>query len=151
MVRLPNHDHQPRPVPGMSPADVGVSRRAFVGGVCAVGCLAVTGCAGGGESEPEPSGPVEVSAGDVPVGGGVILRPGRVVVTQPEPGVYHAFSAVCTHQSCLVSAVNQGRIVCRCHGSQFAIEDGAVLVGPAQEPLPSRTVAVSGDMLTIGT
>ncbi|MFD1811380.1 Rieske (2Fe-2S) protein [Rhodococcus gannanensis] len=128
-----------------------MSRRAFVAGACAVGCLAVAGCAGGGEPESEQTGPVQIPVGDVPVGGGVILRPGRVVVTQPEPGVFQAFSAVCTHQSCLVSAVNQSRIVCRCHGSQFAIEDGAVLVGPAQEPLPSRTVAVSGDMLTIGT
>ncbi|EME20389.1 putative Rieske-protein [Rhodococcus triatomae BKS 15-14] len=128
-----------------------MSRRAFVGGACAVGCLAVTGCAGGGESEPEPSGPVELPAADVPVGGGVVLRPGRVVVTQPEPGVFHAFSAVCTHQNCLVSAVNQGRIVCRCHGSQFAIEDGAALVGPAQEPLAPRPVTVAGDTLTVGT
>lgn len=49
---------------------------------------------------------------------------------------YMAMSMRCTHQSCSVrdTLSNDGRIVCPCHGSKFAI-DGAVVQGPANEPL----------------
>jgi nitrite reductase/ring-hydroxylating ferredoxin subunit len=53
-----------------------------------------------------------------------------VVVTQPTAGEYKAFSATCTHQG--ASQVGGRRvIVCPCHGSKFAIADGAVTAGPA--------------------
>lgn len=134
----------------MSASGRELSRRAF-GGVCAAGCLAVAGCAGSSESEPKRSGPLQVPVGDVPVGGGVVLRADQVVVTQPEPGVFHAFSAVCTHDGCLVSSIDKGLIVCRCHGSAFSVDDGSVVRSPAQKPLPSRVVQQTGDTLTITT
>lgn len=128
-----------------------MSRRAFVSGACAAGCLAVTGCsgAGGTEQAPENSGPVQVPVGDVPVGGGIVLRAERVVVTQPEPGVFHAFSAVCTHDRCLVSRVGNGVITCTCHGSAFSVTDGSVVRNPAQHPLPRHSVELVGDTLTV--
>ncbi|WP_137873851.1 Rieske (2Fe-2S) protein [Rhodococcus sp. Q] len=135
----------------MSSSGRELSRRAFVGGVCAAGCLAVAGCAGSSESEPKRSGPLQVPVGDVPVGGGVVLRADQVVVTQPEPGVFHAFSAVCTHDGCLVSSIDKGLIVCRCHGSAFSVDDGSVVRSPAQKPLPTRVVEQTGDTLTITT
>lgn len=42
---------------------------------------------------------------DIPVGGGTIFQDERVVVTQPEEGTFKAFTAVCTHQGCVVSEV----------------------------------------------
>lgn len=135
----------------MSSSGRELSRRAFVGGVCGAGCLAVAGCAGSSESEPKRSGPLQVPVGDVPVGGGVVLRADQVVVTQPEPGVFHAFSAVCTHDGCLVSSIDKGLIVCRCHGSAFSVDDGSVVRSPAQKPLPTRVVQQTGDTLTITT
>lgn len=129
-----------------------LSRRAFVGAACGAGCLAVAGCGSGGSaaSAREDSGPVQVPVADVPIGGGVILSSDRIVVTQPEAGVFRAFSAVCPHQGCLVSSVGNGAIVCGCHGSRFAIEDGSVLRNPAQQPLKARNVELAGDTLTIG-
>lgn len=98
---------------------------------------------GGGGS----SGNLLGSASDVPVGGGVVFAKQKVVVTQPEKGTYRAFSAVCTHQGCLVEKVAGGTISCPCHGSQYDISDASVQGGPAPKPLPERSVTVAGDDL----
>jgi Rieske Fe-S protein len=83
-----------------------------------------------------------VAVSDVPVGGGVILADQQVVVTQPTDGDVHAFSAICTHEGCLVGSVANDAIVCPCHGSQFSATDGSVLQGPATEPLPAVAFTV---------
>ncbi|AKH81049.1 iron-sulfur protein [Streptomyces sp. CNQ-509] len=87
---------------------------------------------------------------EVPEGGGKIFKDRKVVVTQPEPGEFRAFSAVCTHQGCLVSSVEDGTINCACHGSRFALADGSVAQGPATQPLPAEDVRVDGDVLRQG-
>ena len=56
-----------------------------------------------------------------------------------------AWSAVCTHQGCLVTEVRDGVIVCPCHASEFDAASGAVLAGPARRPLPEVAVEVRGD------
>ena len=53
----------------------------------------------------EVAGAVVGATGDVPEGGGTVFREQKVVVTQPEAGDFKAFTAVCTHQGCLVSSV----------------------------------------------
>ncbi len=102
------------------------------------------GSGGGGSS-----GGITVKASDVPEGGGTILEQQKLVVTQPEPGEYKAFSAVCTHQQCLVAQVKDGEILCPCHFSRFSIDDGSVVDGPAPTSLAERTVTVNGDELSI--
>ena len=87
---------------------------------------------------------------DIPVGGGKILADQQVVVTQPTEGEFLAFSAICTHQGCPVAEVSQDGILCTCHGSRFAIEDGSVLAGPATEPLPEEPITVEGDTILRG-
>ena len=54
----------------------------------------------------------------------------------------HCFSAVCTHQGCLVSQVSAGKITCPCHGSAFDANTGAVVNGPAARPLAAVPVTV---------
>lgn len=56
----------------------------------------------------------------------MILRDEKVVVPQPEQGDFKAFSAIRTHQNCLVSGVSEGTVDCACHGSRFRITDGSV-------------------------
>jgi Rieske Fe-S protein len=81
---------------------------------------------------------------DVPVGGGVILPDQAVVVTQPQAGTIKGFSAICTHQGCLVGSVVDNEIICPCHGSKFSATDGSVITGPATQPLAAAPVAVDG-------
>ena len=80
---------------------------------------------------------------DIPVGGGMVFTDAKVVVTQPTKGVFHGFSAVCTHVGCLCNQVANGTIDCPCHGSKFAIATGKVVAGPAMSPLPTAPIKVA--------
>ena len=129
-------------------------------GAGVLGAGAVLTACGGKPSEPaaSPSSSEQTSAtasgsqvrvADVPVGGGVVLKDAKVVVTQPAGGQFHAFSAVCTHKQCLVSQVADGTIDCPCHGSRYSDVDGSVVKGPATQALATKTVTVQGDSLTV--
>ena len=75
------------------------------------------------------------------MGGGVIIDD-EVVVTHPEGDTFKAFTAVCTHQGCIVSEVADNVISCPCHGSQYSASDGSVEGGPAPSPLSEVDVQV---------
>ncbi|MGW2787191.1 Rieske (2Fe-2S) protein [Streptomyces populi] len=107
---------------------------------------------GGGSSDSSPkasSGQQLTTTGAVPVGGGTVFKDQKVVVTQPAKGDFKAFSAVCTHQGCLVDKVANGTIDCPCHGSRFSVEDGAVKNGPATRPLPAEKITVEGNSIRL--
>ncbi|MET8972495.1 Rieske (2Fe-2S) protein [Streptomyces hydrogenans] len=130
-----------------------------------------TGCGsddGGGDGGTESSAPASAeptgtptsapgtaggtplaSTSEIPVGGGTVFADRKVVVTQPKEGEFKAFSAVCTHQGCLVNKVADGTIDCPCHGSKYSITDGAVKAGPAPRPLPAEEITVSGGTITL--
>ncbi|MFE9698762.1 Rieske (2Fe-2S) protein [Streptomyces sp. NPDC006270] len=102
-------------------------------------------------ASPGASGGAELArAEDIPVGGGTVFKERKVVVTQPEEGEFEAFSAVCTHASCLVSTVSDGTINCPCHGSRYSITDAAVEAGPATRPLPAERISVSDGTIRLG-
>jgi Rieske Fe-S protein len=90
-----------------------------------------------------------IAAADVPVGGGIVVESVKAVITQPTDGDYKAFSAVCTHQGCLVDQVTDGRITCPCHGSAFDISTGDVVQGPATQPLPEMSVTVDDSGISV--
>ena len=84
------------------------------------------------------------STADIPVGGGKVLAAKKIVVTQPKAGSFDAFTAVCTHQGCIVGDVSGGTINCPCHGSKFSIANGSVVNGPATSPLAPVSIKVQG-------
>lgn len=89
-------------------------------------------------------------ASEVPVGGAVIVPVGETayVVAQPTAGNYVAHSAICPHQGCLCNAVQSGKAICPCHGSEFNVKTGAVEKGPAKEGLAPAAVQVEqGNLL----
>jgi Rieske Fe-S protein len=136
------------------------SRRTLLRGVALAGVsLPVLAACGGGASASDSgdsgdsggaaSGDVLTTASQVPEGGGLILDSDGIVVTQPEAGTFKGFSNICTHAGCPVDNVTDGTINCTCHGSQFSIEDGSVVGGPAPKPLPPRNVTVKGKKITL--
>ncbi|NKY40564.1 Rieske (2Fe-2S) protein [Cellulomonas septica] len=86
-------------------------------------------------------GVVLAALSDVPDGGGLVLTDRQVVLVRDGDDV-EGFSAVCTHQGCLVGEVADGEIRCPCHGSVFDARSGDVVRGPAQRPLPEVDVDV---------
>jgi len=108
------------------------------------GGASTAGTTGGGSGGGGGSGTRLVATSKVPVDGGVVLDGPMVVVTQPTAGTYKAFTAVCTHQQCLVGSVKDGLITCPCHGSQYSAADGSVKRGPALSPLTEIPVTVTG-------
>ena len=113
-----------------------------------------TGAAGGGASasgaaSAPPANELATTA-EVPVGGGKIISGPNVVITQPAAGTFKGFSAVCTHQGCIVATIANGTIDCPCHGSKFSIKDGSVVNGPAPSPLPPVAITVQGTSIVKG-
>lgn len=125
-----------------------LTRRAALAGACTLCAVAVAGCATGQATQNDGK-PVRVPRAGIDIGGAVVFPEHRILVTQPSEGVYKAFSAVCTHQGCAVTDVEGDVVKCPCHGSTFQLVDGSVAKGPAQRPLPERTVTVEGNILTV--
>ncbi|GAA1773677.1 Rieske (2Fe-2S) protein [Agromyces lapidis] len=154
------------------PSDL--TRRAVltIGSVGAVGsALTLAGCAAddpGGNADPtveptledeptattgpEPDAPAvggDVGAlADVPVGGSIDaeIDGEPALIAQPTAGQVVAFSAICTHQQCVVAAAGE-EFHCPCHGSIYEAATGEVVQGPAIDPLTPIAVAVSGDRI----
>ncbi|HEU5385648.1 MAG TPA: Rieske (2Fe-2S) protein [Streptosporangiaceae bacterium] len=98
--------------------------------------------AGSGGGSGGGGAAVLAKTSDVPVGGGTILTDKKIVITQPQSGTFHAFTAVCTHAGCTVGSVSSGTINCPCHGSRFNINNGSVVNGPAASPLAPVNIKV---------
>lgn len=129
--------------------------------VLGAGAVALAACSSAPSGTPSsgtdgsPSGGTALIPGvelaplsDLAVGGtlSVTVGGGTYLLAQPTEGQVVAFSAVCTHQGCIVAAVPT-EFECPCHGSRFEAGTGAVLNGPAQEPLTQIDVVVSGDTI----
>jgi 3-phenylpropionate/trans-cinnamate dioxygenase ferredoxin subunit len=66
-------------------------------------------------------------------------------------GAFHAFDDTCTHMACSLAGgdLEETTVICPCHGSEFDVTSGAVLQGPAREPLATYETRVEGDNLEI--
>lgn len=74
----------------------------------------------------------------------------QVAVTRIE-GALYAFSDTCTHKACSLSPGETlgTTIECECHGSVFDMTSGAVVEGPATDPVATFGVRDEGGSLQI--
>jgi len=68
----------------------------------------------------------------LPVNKGVTFKD-DVIISRTDNGI-NFFSSRCTHLGCKLNKIENGKIVCPCHGSKFSL-DGKVLSGPANNNL----------------
>ena len=101
--------------------------------------------AAGARIERAPLKENEFRINEVPPGS--VLLMGDVAVFNVEGG-FCATQAMCTHmQGPLSEGVLDGSTVtCPLHGAQFNVWSGAVLRGPARDPLKTYVVTVDGDV-----
>jgi nitrite reductase/ring-hydroxylating ferredoxin subunit len=95
-------------------------------------------------TDAEPAAPV----GTVAAG---VLDGAAVTVVRGEAG-WVAVDALCSHADCslaLDGEVYDGTaLACNCHGSEFDLATGAVLLGPAERPLTViRLLVADGGVL----
>jgi len=97
-------------------------------------------------TQPSPKGTLLGAASEVPDNSSANFaipssgEPGIVIHTLS--GEFVAYNAVCPHMGCTVGYSSSGKIiVCPCHGSEFEVSNGEVIVGPAPHGLtPLRIV-----------
>ena len=130
-------------------SNLGLSRILSMGGLAMVG---VSGYFGGHLvanmrvgviHEAEPAGEPAVFS-EASVEGDLLEDTPRQVEVNGTPmvmvrhsGTVYALADVCPHLGCSLAAgsISGDAIVCGCHGSTFALEDGRVLHGPAAFPV----------------
>jgi nitrite reductase/ring-hydroxylating ferredoxin subunit len=133
-------------------------KRVGVAGAGAAGVLILSACGGAEGAVAKATGAAgsatdaiknAIKTADIPVGGGKVFPQLGVVVTQPEAGVFKAFSSQCTHMGNPIGSVSGGTMNCPSHGSKFDITTGEVKNGPATRALPAKSVTVGSDGLTV--
>ena len=77
---------------------------------------------------------------------------GTELVLARDAGEWFAVQGRCTHAGCAChedASLENGTIVCNCHGSEFDLRSGAVRRGPADLPIRTYAVRVAGDRLEV--
>jgi|SoiMetStandDraft_5_1073268.scaffolds.fasta_scaffold01849_3 nitrite reductase/ring-hydroxylating ferredoxin subunit len=78
------------------------------------------------------------------------VRGNRVAIARVGDALY-GFGDICTHRECSLSKGNleATTVTCPCHGSQFDVTSGAVVRGPALEPVRRYPVRLEGSALLV--
>lgn len=134
------------------------TRRTVLAGAAGISAATLLAACGSDEAPPPPAaapnrrpGETLGQVSDIPVSGGIIYADRDVIVTQPSLGEFRAFGAKCTHKGCVLAAVRNNIISCKCHNAKYSATDGAVEGGPATEPLPARKIRVDGNTIELLT
>lgn len=114
--------------------------------VPALPTVAGTGVAGG------VTVPVGGSSPLASVGSAALVQNGNNVflVSRGSATTFTALTAICTHQQCTVTGIENQTYVCPCHGSRYDF-NGGVVQGPAPASLRQFPTTLANDVLTILT
>jgi nitrite reductase/ring-hydroxylating ferredoxin subunit len=76
---------------------------------------------------------------------------GREIIVANIEGRLFAFTAICSHMDgpLVQGTLTNGVITCPWHFSEFRLEDGAVIKGPATAPIETYAVKVEGGQVLV--
>lgn len=76
---------------------------------------------------------------------------GRSIVVARDSGQLYAFENECSHRHCALDDgdLEDGQVVCACHGSAFNLETGEPTNPPATEPIATYPVREEGDGIIV--
>lgn len=82
-------------------------------------------------------------------GGWALVAASKVLIVNMGNNTFNALTSVCTHSQCDRNWTFANNLfTCTCHGSRFD-RNGAVVTGPATQPLRSYAATVSNTTLTV--
>ena len=83
-------------------------------------------------------------------GGAALVQAGNnsILVTRTGDSSFNAFTAICTHEGCVITGFSAGTFVCPCHGSQYDTA-GRVTQGPAARSLRQFATEFTNNVITI--
>jgi Rieske Fe-S protein len=86
------------------------------------------------------------------VGSAALVQAGNssFLVARTGDNAFNAFTAICTHEQCIVTGFQSGTFVCPCHGSRYGT-NGQVQTGPATQGLRQFATQFTNNVLTITT
>lgn len=144
------------------------ARRTIMSASAVLGSAALLTACGDGHSEadtpeassvPKPTGEAQavMKLSDLAVGSRTSVKAKHpsgkeipVLLFRPDEKTVLAYSSVCTHQGCVVTAESsKDDFFCACHGSRFKPADGTVLDGPAVAPLGRYATQIKNDQISI--
>lgn len=121
--------------------------------------VAIAACTPAPENDQSPSGDTGVftpaiELNQMPVGQAhnLIVGKEQLLLFRQDATTVHAYSAVCTHQGCLVGTGAEepsSPFQCPCHASQFDRISGDVLSGPAIRPLARHQVKIQDGTILV--
>jgi Rieske Fe-S protein len=128
--------------------------------------ILLEGCSSSNPGSSIPGSPLPTIAGTVlngvvlvPVASGSALAStggmalitssaGSFLATRTDASTFVVLTAICTHQTCVISSYSGQTFVCPCHGSEFDTS-GRVTQGPAIAALRRFSAQFSNDTLMI--
>ncbi len=78
------------------------------------------------------------------------VRGARIAVARVG-GAFYAFGDTCTHMACSLAGgeLEETTVICPCHGAEFDVTSGAVLQGPAREPVETYGIRTGDGRLEV--
>jgi cytochrome b6-f complex iron-sulfur subunit len=128
--------------PCSTPTKFTINRRTAIGAGVAAGAALVAACSSTPTtSNAATAGTTLAKVADVPSGGSLVVTVGNApyALAKKTDGTIVVHTGVCTHMQCAVAAAN-AQLKCPCHGSVFDALTGAVVNGPASQPLAEISV-----------
>jgi nitrite reductase/ring-hydroxylating ferredoxin subunit len=76
---------------------------------------------------------------------------GREIIVANLNGRFYAFTAICSHMDgpLVQGTLIDGVITCPWHFSEFRVEDGCAVKGPATNPIETYPVRVEGEQVLV--